>query len=487
MIPKAGILLDRGNQGNSITIDPLSTLSLMTKALTPSFPTVGLRRSWISASGIFVGVLALTITAANFKKPDYAAEGRLKFTRSTPTASVTETSKEAGKLESLLDQISPLDTEAEVLRSTGLVQPVIQQFKLKNTEGQLLSTTEFLENLKVKPVRSADILAVTYVSRDAEEAAAVVNGVMEVYLQQDILARQAQVRAASQFVEQQLPKVEHQVHLAEQNLRTFQEKNKTIVLDQEVTSAVTQAESLKQQANTLRSTLVDTEAQLQNLRSQLSGIQADPIVQQSMLSQSTALQEALKELNELEMQLALARSRYQGTAPQVAELEGKVNNLRGLVAARAQQALELPSLTQPSQVVGNLYQELTRRLVELESQRQGLQHQIEVIETQRKLSDENLAVLPQLQAEQRDLSRKLEVAQASYSELLKKAEELRIAKGQKVGNAQVLVKAETPEKSVSSKTPIYVAGFLLGLLLAGLWIYLIDARQPAFQKQKFYA
>lgn len=459
----------------------------MTSALSlPTRPLVKVQRHSLAIGGIFLGVMGLTLVAATLKRPDYAATGRLKFMRNTPTASVTEAGRQVGQLEALVDQTSPLDTETEVIQSAPLVQPVIQALALTDDKGKPLTTQDFLKNLKVSPVRSSDVLAVTYVSKHPEQAAAVVNQLLEQYLAQSIASRRDQARDARNFAEQQLPTSEARVAAAEQALTAFQQRSDTTASSQNPEAILTRASALKQQISDAQSELADIAGQLRTLRAQFSAIAADPTVAQAMLSQSAAVQTALSELQALELELALLKARYQDSSPAVQELEDKVVALRQVATQRRAEAMDAP--TAGAVLPGTsdpLYQSLAREIVLLESRQSGLKQKLASLMQLEAEAQQKLLQLPQLQEEQRTLDRTLEIAQATYANLLQKVSELRIAEAQNVGNAEILVSAEVPQKPVSGKTPLYAAGMLLSLMLSGLWIY--TAEQHASKQHPRYS
>ncbi|NJN29143.1 MAG: hypothetical protein HC824_00690 [Synechococcales cyanobacterium RM1_1_8] len=442
------------------------------------------QRHGLVVGSIFLGVMTLSALLANVKPPDYAATGRLRFTRNSPTASITEAGRQVGQLEALVEQSSPLETEIEVLQSSKLIEPVIQKLGLKDDQGAQLTNEDFLQNLRVKAVRSSDVLAITYVGQEPQQVAAVVNELLQSYLVSDVAARRAQARKALDFVEQQLPASQRRVAAAEQALTQFQQSSDQVLASQDPSGVVTRASALKQQVGELTAALADTEAQLGVLRSQFEASQADPRVRQTMLSQSGPVQSALSELSTAELELGQLKARYQLEAPIVREAQANVDALREIVRQRQAEALEGP--TAGVVLLGTpdpLYQSLTREILSLESRQSGLVQQLEVLTGQEALAQEQLRLLPQHLETQRTLQQTVEVAQAANANLLEKVGELRIAEAQNVGNAEVLVAAEVPLNPVSSKVPLYAAGLLLSVMLSGLWIYTAESQQREIHLQ----
>src|ERR671932_474028 len=204
----------------------------------------------------------LATTVAYLQKPAYTAQGRLRFKKKNTTSGlVTEAGGKIGELESLYMMNNPVDTEAEAVRATPLLQKAIKALNLKDRTGTPLKPEDLAKLLTVKPIKGTDVLEVSYTSKSPDEAAKVVNTVIDLYIQNNILSNRAEAVAAREFITQQLPKSEATVRKAEAALRTFKEKNNVVVLEEEAKSAVKTTADLDAQISTAQATLDDVTAQ----------------------------------------------------------------------------------------------------------------------------------------------------------------------------------------------------------------------------------
>jgi polysaccharide biosynthesis transport protein len=87
-----------------------------------------------------------------------------------------------------------------------------------------------------------------------------------------------------------------------------------------------------------------------------------------------------------------------------------------------------------------------------------------------------LESLPRLEQQQRELERKVQAAQSTYSLLLQKLQESRITESQNLGNAQIISQAEAPDEAIGSPMVNYLSAGLLGLLTSLATIYLLESR-----------
>lgn len=185
-----------------------------------------LKRRWVPGLAVFFPIFLLSLLSSSLKRPTYIAEGKLLFQRTDVTSSLTGLGAEISKLESVGQDTtsSPLQTEAEIIRSVPVVQKTIKRLKLQDNDGNLLKYEEFLKNLTVSDIKKTDVLQVSYKDSEPEKAARVVNTLMSAYLEHNVSSRRKAARAAREFIEQQVPKAEAIVSKAEAELANFREK-----------------------------------------------------------------------------------------------------------------------------------------------------------------------------------------------------------------------------------------------------------------------
>jgi succinoglycan biosynthesis transport protein ExoP len=190
-----------------------------------------LKRRWLPGSAVLGFVLLFTALVTFLQKPVYQAQGELLFKKADTTSSLTGLGKEIGSLDSV--QSNPLDTEAEIIRSVAISQKVMTALNLKDKQGVPIKRKEFLKRLEVKSIKGTDVLELSYKSTVPQEAVAVVNQLMNFYLENNIRTNRAEATAARRFIEEQLPKTKDTVRQAEAALRGFKERNKIVALQEE--------------------------------------------------------------------------------------------------------------------------------------------------------------------------------------------------------------------------------------------------------------
>ncbi|RCJ37345.1 lipopolysaccharide biosynthesis protein [Nostoc minutum NIES-26] len=441
-----------------------------------------IKRRWLSASCVFLSVFVLLSIVAVFKRPSYLAEGKLKFQRTNTTSSLTGVGTEIGKLEPLVqDKSNPLYTEAEVIHSVPVVNKTLSTLHLKDDKGMPLKSKIFLQRLTVEEIKGADVIDISYKDINPETAAKVVNTIMAIYLEHNVSAHRAQAAAARKFLEKQVPNAELVVRRAEAELARFKEKYQVVSLQEEVNEAVGIIAELQKQISAAQYNLANVDAQSQSIRKQL-GMNAQQAVIRTSLSQTTGVQDILKEIQQLESQLAARRTVLQDDHPQIIDLQEKLKSLNDLLQQRVAM---VAGTTQPQQnqnfQLGALQQQLSAKLVELESTRLGLASQANTLFRLQTAYKQRLNNLPRLEQYQRQLERKVQAAQSTYSLLLQKLQESEIAENQNLGNASLISPAEVPEEPVTSLKMLYLIAGLLSGVAALASVYVLEARDKSIK------
>jgi succinoglycan biosynthesis transport protein ExoP len=433
-----------------------------------------LKEHRLSVAATFLPVFFISLLILSLKKPAYEAEAKLSFQRTNTISSLTGFGTEINRLEPLVDDRSnPLNTEAEVIRSVPIVQKTISKLNLKNKKGEPITIKEFNKNLMIKDVKGSDVLQVSYRDSNPKTAADVVNNLIQIYLDQNIVFHRMEVATARTFIEKQLPKAELVVRHAEVKLRDFKEENHVVALAEEATRAVERMAELQRQIGDAESRIANLDAQSEAIRNQLK-MNSEQAVTTTSLSQSPGVQDVLTKIQELETELATKKITLLDTHPTVINLESNLASLREILQKRATEvAGTSASKLNNNFQIGELQQTLSARLVDLETTRLGLTNELIALTNLQSNYKKRLEVLPRLEQQQRELERQLEAAQYTYSLLLQKLQESRIAENQNVGNARIISAAEIPEDSISSPIISYLSAGLIASLATLISMYIL--------------
>ena len=434
-----------------------------------------LRRRWFPATLVFGSVFTLAALATSLEKPIYEASAKLLF-KEDRSSTLTGVQNELGDLKALGQKSDPLSTEAEIIRSLPIAQMTVDALDLKDEEGEPLNPKVISGGIEVKSVTGTDVLQISYQADNPSLAAAVVNKVMDVYMQEDIRNNRAKAAAVREFIGQQLPKIQNNVVTADKALRKFKEENRVVALPEEAKATVETLSDLDQQIAQAQAQLADATARSQALRDQV-GMNSEVAVALSSVNQSPAVQEALKQLQEVQSQLAVERTRYQEGYPTIANLRRKEASLEALLQERAAQVVgsQQQAGVENFLQLGALRQQLTANFVQSEVERSGLANQLTVLKNVQSAYKTRSNVMPKLEQNLREFERRVSAAQSTYEMFLGKFQEAQVAENQNVGNARPISYATIPEQPAASKKKLILAGGgVAGILLAIATAFLLD-------------
>lgn len=445
-----------------------------------------LKRRWLPGGVAFVAIFALATLSALKKTPDYEAQGKLLFQKKNTSSSlITEAGEKLGQLDTLNMLNTPVDTQAQVVSSLPIVTKTIEALNLRDKKGNLLPPAAFFSGLSVKGIKGTDVLQITYKAKNPKEAADVVNKLMHLYIEDNILKNRAEAAAAREFISRELPTVQANVRKAEATLRSFKEQNSIVALEQEAIMAADVISGIDRQLATAEAQLADVTAKAAQLRQKIN-MSPEKVIDFSSVNQSKIIEKTLEELQKVEAQLILERTRFTATHPVIRNLEEKKNSLKALLETQIGQSINKRTAVPNGQLqTSGLKETLTTEFLTYEGQRLGLIKQFAALSRTKETYRKRANILPRLQEKYRDLERQVEAAQTSYQVLLKNYQEVQIAENQNVGNATIIEEAIIPGKPADSKKKLFViAGLAAGAMMYVVVAFLVDLADPTLKTAK---
>lgn len=452
---------------------------------------LAVKRWWIPAGGIFTFTVALSIIAASLLKPSYQAEGRLIF--KNPSFKVVGANLlpnnieggDSGDLKSIVSNQNPIVTQMEVISSPLLLQRTIEKLKLKNDRDRPLTVAVLKDSLALKIVGGADVLQVSYKDRNSSQAVNVVNTLMNLYVENDMLTNRAEAESIGNFMGQQIPKTQIEVDRSELVLQKFKQKNNIIDLNEEAKIAVSTIGNLEANITAVRSQLEEFKAQNKELRQKIK-LNSQDAINISATSQSSEIQATLTQIQDLDRQLAAERSRFSDNNPIIINLQDRKAKLTNLLQQQTRNTTgSSVVIPQKSLRVGELKQNLIKELMQSEVQQTGAREKLVSLQKDLAGYQKRVNVIPQLVQTQHQLERQLQVSQSTYQVLLKKFQEIQLAKNSNTSNARVLASATIPERpDATAKNTIVSLGVLLGALFATSAIAYLEMRNKVVESGK---
>ena len=441
---------------------------------------LAIKRRWLVAISIFIGVMSLAVYATRYLKPTYETSGKLLF-KVDRTSSLAGLGQELGELKALLADQTPLSTQIELINSNPFLQETIETLNLLNENGELLSPESLRRQLEVKIIGGTDIVQLSYQSGDQKNVAPVINTLMEVYIRKNIDNNRSEAAEARLFIENQLPDVQREVFQAEKALKQFKERNKILDLSTEFQTSVAEMANFKRQIATIEAELNGVNALSASLRNRV-GLSLEEAIALNTITQSPVVQGTLQQLEQVEGELANERRRFKDLNPRVIALKNKQDTLQNQLNA------------QVSQTVGNAQRipvgllrvrEQKRNLVEdfiiNETRRLELTQQLDSLYQSQAAYEQRAQLLPEFEQQQQELERRVQVARVTYETLLKNLEEVQVAENKTTNNTRIIEPAIVPEKGSTGKSKLVALGFLLGIFSGTASVFLLEMQDKSLR------
>ncbi|AKV65964.1 MULTISPECIES: GumC family protein [Microcystis] len=430
-------------------------------------------RWWIIA-GITLGVTGAIAAWTFLKTPIY--QGRFLLLIGQPI----EENKNSLKLaaQDILPQLGgeniDYETQIAVLKSPQLLNPILSKITPKYpdfTYSDLISKTG-KSDLKISQLEDTKVLEIVYENAEPEKIKLVLDNLASHYLNYSSQERKTEINQGLDFVNAQLPVLQERVNSLQKQMQQFRQQYNFLDPDKEATRLSQQLTSIEQEYRVAQVALNEINSRYQALQQQV-GLAPNQAIIATYLSESPGYQDLLKQLQEVEVELAKQSAVFAKDSPIIATLEEKRANLLPLLQNEAQRTLgeKLP------QTVGNspalvsrsaLRVELTQQLVEAANTRQTLEIKVKSLARaleQQKASVKNLAVLARRYT---DLQRELEIATTSLGRFLEEQQKLQLKVAQQVVPWQLISPPEVEEDFVSPKPVRNLALGVIGGLLLGL-------------------
>ncbi len=385
-------------------------------------------------------VVFFTFVFSEWLKPAplYEAVARVKFERSTTVAQQL--------LESLsYSNANDLGTQTEFIRSFPVMERVALDLRrvatnLTPEEKRSAAYLNTIYNLgqEIKAQREGDtnIIRISAVSEDPEEAERMANSTAHAYRVENIATRNRLVTESRRFVEEQLAILETQLNRSEEDLRAFKEREGQVFLSDEARAALETFTKLEEQYNEVMRKRAEGERQIEVLKRSDAAVpnHTGRIFTEEQNALLTILNQRLLDLIQERDTLLI---NYTKDHPQVIEQQKKIDNVKA-----------------------EMIQELRSKVLTLSDREDALQ-------TQRDHYRTRYLRYPQAAIQMSRLERDVKVNSDLLATLKGKHQELLIKGAERIEEVTVIVPAMTPRLAINaSHLSLNLAiGLLMGCFL----------------------
>ncbi len=425
---------------------------------------------------VFCLVFGIGLFRSATLKPKYNAEAKLLIKSSTTPSLTGLGGENLGKVEALTKESNPLEAQAEILISNVALKQTIEEIPLKDSQGKLVAVNQLESDLYVVVSSKTDVLKIKYVHTDPQTVTAVVEKLVEIFIERNIKDNRAETETARKFILNQLPRSEKNLKQAELALREFKEKHNISSLPEQTSSKINEIKELNQKIDDVRGELVDVKARLRDLTSRinLDPAEAAILVRLNQVSEINAL---LTNLQNAETELLRAQDRFYPHHPTAIDLTEKVGDLKKLLQEKIKEKTgSTKEINWRDLQVIELQESQVRDIAQLDEQRIGLEEKLAEMNNMLLSYQQEASNLPQLEQQLKDLERKVTASQRTYETLLTRLQEINATENQNIGNIRVISPAMVPDRPANKrdKKMIVLGSGFFGLLIGVALVLLQD-------------
>lgn len=379
--------------------------------------------------------------------------------------------------------------DEEILLSEILLNEVSSQLR---TRGIILTPEELRENTRIAvetagPPDSEESLSrrvtVRYAGPDRDEATTVMNLMVQAMIELSQLTNTQRLRDITNELNKRLPEIDQELRDAEDALEDYDRNEGPAIqasIDGSLLGAITGSQ---QQFRSNQITLAGIEAQMQSIQSQL-GLNPAQAYASSALSADPLIAQLRAQISETETQQALLATRgIKPDHPNRVAVRENLAAFNALLEQRAGEVLSGDGIAQP--IAGQVRRDssldparaaLANQLVALDTQRDALISQQNVIQQSAANLQQQYSELPNKQLERNRLAQQTALRRALYDRLQASLVDAAAAEAETVPSLTVANPPSTylNEQERPPAALILLAGGLTGLIVGGGVVYLLD-------------
>jgi len=438
---------------------------------------------------LFLSTVVTVAVGSLLATPIYLASSRLLVKAGREDIYVSPTAGSPAVVDR--SQSEKINSEIEILRSTGLLVDLVNQIgveRLFNYPDRTLRSWPFFKNslfaneikeippiekvyksveesLEVTGVPKSNVIDVSFSWPDPLIAARIVNTLVDLYLVQHV-----KVHTNPQtynLLKDQAEKWEEKLRKSEKDLEAFKRRHSITSLPQQKTMLLGKLSEIESQSKQTESEIQETAEMIAILKAQLSGLDQNIQLQQTIDKDSETLAALKAKLVDLELQ----------------GLKEEIYRVKQMIAEEEKKE-EVVVVSGKSPIRQNLEGDLLKSKARLEALKAKGKNQKLQIAGYRQ----DLKTLDGFEKQINELERQVAINETNYKLYLTRFEEARISESmdkQTIANVSVIQPATPPLKPIKPKKRLNVLiGGFLGLFAGVAMAFLIEFVNPVFRTRE---
>ncbi len=396
---------------------------------------------------------------------------------------------------SMSNKASSINNQIQILQSFPVMK-ITNQILSRNEEYRTFPISQIdglpesylKDNLEIDTERETDILIINFESTNPLEAKEVANAAAHALMQQDTDYARREFRNAREFLANQLDEHDRRLRSAEEELRIYKIEHGVSMLSEET-------QKLIEQTSDLTAMLSEAETELSVANNHLDFLKIELNVQDDFLNDvnsvlSSPLLEQLKqETIALQIQYVnfLTKSDYSPDHPELIALKNSIESAKMKLNEEIQRILVVKSgSADPLMFRSSLIEKISTAQIEQNIKSSKVISLRAAVEKY----NEKMSQLPDTEVQLARLERNYKINEKTYTMLIEKYEEAKIAEKSKLGKIRIVEEARVPGAPIKpNKKMNMMIAIVLGLGLgigAALLVHSLDSKIRTFDDVRKY-
>lgn len=396
---------------------------------------------------------------------------------------------------SMSNKASSINNQIQILQSFPVMKIANQiltrheeykSFPISQTEG--LPESYLKRNLEIDTERETDILIINFESTSPLEAKEAANAAAHALMQQDTDYARREFRNAREFLANQLDEHDRRLRSAEEELRLYKIEHGVSMLSEETQKLIEQTSDLTAMLSEAETELDVANNHLDFLKVELN-VQDDFLTDVNSVLSSPLLEQLKRETIALQIQYVnfLTKSDYSSDHPELVALKNSIESAKIKLNEEIQKILLIKSgSADPLMFRSSLIEKISTAQIE-----QNIKS-TKVISLRAAVEkyNEKMSQLPDTEVQLARLERNYQINEKTYTMLIEKYEEAKIAEKSKLGKIRIVEEARIPDVPIKpNKKMNMMIAIVLGLGLgigAALLVHSLDSKIRTFDDVRKY-
>jgi capsular exopolysaccharide synthesis family protein len=389
---------------------------------------------------VVLSTFAVATTGALFYSantpPVYQASVKLLLEQKDGTLSEMA---QVSHLSSISRTGTPLDTQAELLRSVPILTRVISDLNLRDPQtSALLTTSEFLRNGKVTNIKGTDLLQLSYRHADPFEAKRICDAWARTFLEDNRLVNRREATNAVTFIGAQLGKTREELKRAEVAVRDYKQRHAALSPTEDARSALLTLSNLETELRQTDAAYREASARLGALRKRV-GLNPAEALASTAASQEPSIQRLRQQLLEAETDPILAQGELTASNPKVQARRAQVAALRARLKQEASTVIGSRYMSQGlPQTMDPVRQGLTSDMIQAEVATLGLQSRLASLKRLTTTYQQRVNRLPETELHVTRLERTATLVAERFKTLEQNYEQAKLQEAMNIGNVRIV-------------------------------------------------